>query len=72
MALDKTTLKQTLKSLFEAGSNDSETMAEAIANAIDIFVKSGTVNVTVNGVTSPAIIGLPSSIISQPGTGSVT
>lgn len=66
MALDKTTLKNTLKTLFEAGSNDADTMAQGIADAIETFVKSG--SVTSNGATSPAVIGVPSTITNLPGT----
>ena len=44
-------------------------MAKTIADQVDLFVKSGTVIVTTNGVT----VGAPSphAITEQPGTGSV-
>jgi hypothetical protein len=44
MALDKTTLKNSIKSAFQAavGSEDAEEeIATALANAIDAFVKTG-------------------------------
>lgn len=47
----------------------AEDIAITVSTNVDIFVKSGTVNVLVNGVTvgGPA----PHAIVSQPGVGSV-
>ena len=70
MALDKITLKEALKSIFEdldSGAT-AEGKAEEIANAIDAFVRSGTVttNVTVASVTGVTT----GAGVSGPGTGS--
>ena len=47
MALDKTILKNSIKSAFQAAIGSStaeEDLAVALSNAFDVFVKSGTVN----------------------------
>lgn len=72
MTLDKASLKETLKAIFEAEGNTSDSVADQMADAIDTFVKSGTVNVTVTGVTGPCVVGVPASITAQPGTGTVS
>jgi len=59
--LDVTTLNNTLFNLFNAGSNDSQTMATGIANAIDVFVKSGTVNTT-GSTDAPTVTGTVSTV----------
>ncbi len=53
MPLDKATLLSELVQILSNPSttNNVETIAEAIANAIEIYVKSGLVNVTVNVAT---------------------
>jgi hypothetical protein len=68
MALDKAGLK----AAFLAAMNDkranktSDEMAQQLADAIDTFVKTGTVNVTsVSGVT-------PGGGVSGPGTGTIS
>ena len=66
MALDKTSLENTLKALFKGGSNDADTMAKGIANAIDAFVKSGTV--ISNGTTDAHTPGASASIKNLQGT----
>ncbi len=58
MPLDKTTLKTTILTMIQSGSGKSaaqaqEDFAEELTNAIDVFVKSGTVNTT---VTTPDTI----------------
>lgn len=57
MALDKAALKSAIKSGFEAAQTQQDkdaaanSIADAIANAIDAFVKSGAVNFTAGAVT---------------------
>ena len=46
MALDKSTLKASLKTIFETEGNDSESVATAMANAIEAYVKGAEVTVT--------------------------
>ena len=46
MALDKSTLKNSLKSIMESQGNTPESVAEALANAIDTYVKGAVVTVT--------------------------
>ena len=46
MALDKNGLKTALKMIFEANGNDAESVATAMANAIDTYVKGAEVTVT--------------------------
>jgi hypothetical protein len=46
MALDKNGLKQALKAIFEANGNDAESVATAMADAIDTYVKGAEVTVT--------------------------
>ena len=46
MALDKSTLKASLKTIFETAGNDSESVATAMANAIEAYVKGAEVTVT--------------------------
>lgn len=66
--LDTSTLISTLTNIFsDVNSNSTPaSKAQAIANAIDTFVKSGTV--TSNGVTSAAVPGAPSTITNLIGT----
>ena len=69
MALDKTTLASTLTQIFadgQAGAKSQAQVAQAIADAIDVFVKSGTVTTTVTGTDS---MGGP---VTGTGTGGVT
>jgi hypothetical protein len=69
MALDKTTLAGTLTQIFadgQAGAKSQAQVAQAIADAIDAFVMSGTVTTTVTGTDS---MGGP---VVGAGTGSVT
>ena len=50
MALDKATLKASIKTALNNGigvDDDADAISQAIANAIDIFVKSGTVSTVV-------------------------
>lgn len=44
--LDKSTLKSSLQSIFETEGNTSESVATAIADAVDAYVKSAKVTVT--------------------------
>lgn len=58
MALDKPTLKSTILTMLQAGGGKSaaqaqEDFAEELTNAIDVFVRSGTVNTE---VTTPNTI----------------
>lgn len=64
MALDKAALKTAIKTAFTdaVGTDDNfDTVAQNIANAIDTFVKSGTVSTivttpdTINGTGSGAV-----------------
>lgn len=55
MALNKATLASTLMQIFadgQAGTKSQAQVAQAIADAIDVFVKSGTVTTTVSGTCS--------------------
>lgn len=68
MALDKASLISSLTSVFE-NKDPSITpaqKAEQIADAIEMFVKSGTV--TSNGETSPCVPGSPAVISGLNGT----
>lgn len=62
MALDKATLTASLTTVFTSldPNKTPAQVAQQIADAVDIFVKSGTVNVT--GTTSPAVPGAPSTV----------
>ena len=63
MALDKTALKNALLAAFDAGSDgDKDALAVAMSDAIDSFVKTGTVATV---VTTP-------DTINGTGSGSVT
>ena len=69
MALNKATLAGTLQQIFadgQAGAKTQAQVATAIADAIDAFVKSGTVTTTVTGTDS---LGGP---VVGAGTGTVT
>lgn len=46
MALDKSTLKASLKTIFETAGNNSESVATAMADAIEAYVKGAEVTVT--------------------------
>ena len=46
MALDKNTLKASLKACFEKSGNTAESVAIDIANAIDAYVKGAEVTIT--------------------------
>lgn len=46
MALNKNSLKTALKAIFEADGNDAESVATALADAIDTYVKGAEVTVT--------------------------
>jgi predicted RNase H-like HicB family nuclease len=46
MALDKSTLKNSLKSIMESQGNTPESVAEALANAIDTYVRGAEVTIT--------------------------
>lgn len=46
MALDKSALKASLKSIMESSGNDAESVATALADAIDTYVKGAEVTVT--------------------------
>ena len=46
MALDKNGLKTALKAIFEANGNDAESVATAMADAIETYVKTATVTIT--------------------------
>jgi hypothetical protein len=55
MTLDNATLAGTLNQIFadgQAGAKSQAQVAQAIAEAIDTFVKSGTVTTTVTGTDS--------------------
>lgn len=75
MALDKAGLKSALEIAFGApdvadptSKSNIQTMAQAVADAVDTFVKSGTVNTTVT-IPSTSAPGSPSS---GTGVGTVT
>lgn len=73
MALDKLTLKTSLEATF-SNLDPSKTpadVAQELADAIELFVKSGTVNTNVTGTTSPTVPGTPAAVTGT-GTGSVT
>ena len=74
MALDKSTLKTSVKNALIAANNEEDpanfssamdTLAGSISDAIDVFVKSGTVTTTVTGT-------LPTGPVAAVGAGSVT
>ena len=46
MALDKSALKESLKAIMEAKGNTPESAAEALADAIDSYVRGAEVTVT--------------------------
>lgn len=46
MALDKNGLETALKAIFEANGNDAESVATAMSNAIETYVKGAEVTVT--------------------------
>lgn len=46
MALDKSALKASIKSIMESSGNDAESVATALADAIDNYVKGAEVTVT--------------------------
>ena len=46
MALDKSALKASLKAIMEAKGNTQESAAEALADAIDTYVRGAEVTVT--------------------------
>jgi hypothetical protein len=46
MALDKSALKASLKSIMESSGNDAESVATALADAIETYVKGAEVTVT--------------------------
>lgn len=46
MALDKSALKVSIKSIMESSGNDAESVATALADAIDTYVKGAEVTVT--------------------------
>ena len=67
MPLDKTTLQSQLQAIFEDldPSKTPEQVAQEMADAIDVFVKSGTVNTAVTG-------SCPTGAVTGTGTGAVT
>ena len=78
MPLDKPTLQSALEVAFGRDQVSDATakanivsMADAIATAIDTFVKSGEVIVTSNGVTGSGPPGGPLPISGLNGTGNV-
>ena len=46
MALNKSALKNSLKSIMESRGNTPESVAEALANAIDAYVRGAEVTIT--------------------------
>ena len=46
MALDKSALKASNKTIMESSGNDAESVATALANAIDTYVRGAEVTVT--------------------------
>lgn len=46
MALDKSALKASIKSIMESSGNDAESVSTALADAIDTYVKGAEVTVT--------------------------
>lgn len=69
MALNKTALQASLLATF-SNLDPNKTpaqVAQQIADAVDTFVKSGTVSVT--GTTSPTVPGAPATVTA---TGSVS
>lgn len=46
MALDKASLKESLKAIMEAKGNTPESAAEALADAIDSYVRGAEVTIT--------------------------
>lgn len=74
MALDKTTLKSSIKSALLAAATEEDpanfdaamdALAGSLSDAMDLFVKSGTVTTTVTGT-------LPDGPVAAAGTGGVT
>lgn len=68
MALNKAQLIIELTAIFsnvDSAATPAQ-KAEAIADAIDTFVKSG--SVTSNGSTGPCAVGVPATITDLPGT----
>ena len=49
MALDKATLKASIKAICESEGNTAESAATALADAIDAYVRTATVNTIVTG-----------------------
>ena len=69
MSLNKTALKASLLAFFnsmDTAAKTNDQLAEAFANAVDIFVKSGTVSTTVT-VVDPI-----SGTLTGTGTGTVS
>lgn len=75
MPLNKTVLEQAIKAMFDKQAAKEQTsddpvvsrqeMAQDLANAIDAYVKSGTVNTTITGVS-------PSGAVTGTGTGTIS
>ena len=68
---DKATFESELNALMKR--DDIETVEQynaEYASIVERFVKSGTVNVTVNGQTAAHAAGSPADIVDQPGVGS--
>ncbi|MCB1201357.1 MAG: hypothetical protein KDK41_11990 [Leptospiraceae bacterium] len=67
--LDKATLQSTLEGIFAGEGNTAESVAQQLADAIDTFVKTGTVTVDPGiAVTTPVGPGATSA----PGIGSIS
>lgn len=75
MALNKTSLELAIKTAFDRQAAKNQTnddpavsrqeIAQDLANAIDAYIKSGTVNTTVTGAS-------PSGAVTGTGTGSIS
>ena len=67
MALDKTTLAGTLTQIFadgQAGAKSQAQVAQAIADAIDAFVRSGTVTTSLTGTCSTGpVVGTGTGVV---------
>lgn len=71
MALDTNGLKAELKKIFETNGNTAESVAAAMASAIESFVKSGTVTVKA-GISVAVVPTSGKGATDGTGTGSIS
>lgn len=72
MPLNKQQLIQQLSDFFSNNKKSPSEAANQIANIIDAYIKSGTVNVSGNGIIPPGTIITAGSPASQTNTNPVT